>query len=113
MTATFTPPTHAERFALPRQDRLWSRVPYQRGHTVIYNPAAGTVTPYPGAAVIDADVLVAAETAGYVIWRNSVATAVTVAELAALIAAGYGTHITIAAPAAQTEPELAAEGSAI
>lgn len=114
MAAIFTPPTSTRRFALPYQDRLWSRVPYQRGHTVIFpDPVSGGVTPYPGWQVLRSDVLLAAEAAGAHIYRNAVPTTISVAELVALVDAGYGAHITADPPGAQTELGALAEGGGL
>lgn len=85
---SFTPPTYNERHAPPGADRLWSRVSYPRGYTVLIE--GSTVSTFPGLAVVDSDRFKAATYAymGGHIYPNLTGTEVTL-----LTNAGYGAFL--------------------
>lgn len=110
--ASFSPPTYQVPFDRTRRDRLMSRVTYPKGRLVFYpDPQYGGVTAFPGRTVIRSDLLEVAQASGARIWQGGFTYPITLEELARLIAAGYGAHITVEAPSAPTTVGLAAEAA--
>jgi len=99
MADYFRPPT----FQLPHdetgQDRLWSRVSYPRGRTVLNpEPTTGQVTPYPGREEVNANEVNQVQAGGGKVYLGGTITQLTAGEKAVLEAAGYGAHISTVGP---------------
>jgi hypothetical protein len=95
----FRPPT----FNLPHdetgQDRLWSRVSYPRGRTVLNpEPTTGQPSVYPGRMEVEADLVNQVQAAGGKVYLGGTITELTAGEKAVLEAAGYGAHISTVGP---------------
>jgi hypothetical protein len=95
----FRPPT----FQLPHdetgQDRLWSRVFYPRGRTVLNpEPTTGQVTAYPGREEVSVAEVAQVEQSGGKVYLGGTITELTSGEKAVLEAAGYGAHISTVGP---------------
>jgi len=99
MADYFRPPT----FQLPHdetgQDRLWSRVTYPRGRTVLNpEPATGQVTPYPGRQEVNVNEVNQVQAGGGKAYLGGGIYELTPGEKSVLEAAGYGAHISGVGP---------------
>jgi len=99
MADFFRPPT----FQLPHDetgvDRLWSRVSYPRGRTVLNpEPTTGVPTEYPGRMEVEADLVKQVQASGGFAYVGGGIYELTPGEKAVLETAGYGAHITTTPP---------------
>jgi len=95
----FRPPT----FDLPHDetgtDRLWSRVFYPRGRTVLNpEPSTGQPSTYPGRQEVEADLVKQVQASGGKAYVGGGIYQLTSGEKAVLETAGYGAHISGVGP---------------